>query len=59
MIIMSNEKKTEKGKKTSDMVKCCVKNCGKEIPIDQAIVINGKYFCGICGVAYYRSTLNF
>jgi len=39
-------------------VRCCVKNCQKEISIDKAIVIKDKYFCGICGVAYYRSTLN-
>ncbi|MHA1281143.1 MAG: hypothetical protein ACTSQP_01450 [Promethearchaeota archaeon] len=45
-----------KKKKT---VKCCVMNCQKEIPINEAIVIKGKYFCGICGVAYYRSVLNF
>jgi CTP-dependent riboflavin kinase len=40
-------------------VKCCVKNCQKSIPIDRAIVIDGKYFCGLCGTAYYRSALNF
>ena len=39
-------------------VKCCVMNCQKEIPIDEAIVIKDMYFCGICGVAYYRSALN-
>ena len=56
---MSNGEKIEKGKKPGEIVKCCVKNCGREIPIDKAIIINGQYFCGICGVAYYRSTLNF
>ena len=43
---------------TEKTVTCCVKNCQKEIPIDQAIVIDNQYFCGICGVAYYRSALN-
>ncbi len=47
---------SEKEKKQT--VKCCVKNCQKEIPIDKAIIIREKYFCGICGVAYYRSALN-
>lgn len=55
---MLNEKKIENGKKPGEMVKCCVKNCGREIPIEKAIIINDQYFCGICGVAYYRSTLN-
>jgi len=41
-----------------DTITCCVKNCQKKIPRDQAIVIKDKYFCGICGVAYYRSSLN-
>ena len=45
----------EEGKK---LVKCSVKNCQKEIPIDEAIVIDNKYYCGICGVAFYRSALN-
>jgi hypothetical protein len=36
---------------------CCVINCQAEVPIDKAIVIEGKYFCPICGVAYYRSVL--
>ncbi len=53
---MSNKNETENGKK---IVNCCVKNCGKEIAIDRAIVIKGQYFCGICGTAYYRSKLNF
>ncbi len=52
---MSNEEDLDNGAKT---VTCCVKNCQKEIPIDKAIVINGEYFCGICGTAYYRSALN-
>ncbi len=39
--------------------KCCVKNCQKKIPLDKAIKINEKYFCSVCGVAYYRSFLNF
>lgn len=45
-----NEEKTR--------VQCCVKNCQKEIPIDNAIVIKDEYFCGICGVAYIRSNIN-
>ena len=52
---MSKKKDTKNSKK---MVKCCVKNCQKEIPIDKAIMINDQYFCGICGTAYYRSALN-
>jgi len=52
---MSNEEDLDNGAKT---VTCCVKNCRKEIPINKAIVINGQYFCGICGTAYYRSALN-
>jgi len=51
LIIMSkNEEKK--------LVKCCIKNCQKEIEIEKAIVIEGKYYCGICGVAFYRSALN-
>ncbi|MFX1503829.1 MAG: hypothetical protein ACFFDH_22900 [Promethearchaeota archaeon] len=38
-------------------VTCCVMNCQAVVPIDKAIVIEGKYFCPICGVAYYRSVL--
>jgi hypothetical protein len=51
--------KENDSKNKQKFVKCIVKNCQKEIHIDKAIVINGQYFCGICGVAYYRSTLNF
>jgi hypothetical protein len=40
------------------MVKCCVMNCQKEIPLGKAIIIKEKYFCGECGAAYYRSALN-
>jgi len=39
------------------LVKCCIKNCQREIPIEDAIKIEGKYFCKICGVIYYRSLL--
>jgi len=52
---MSNEEDLDNSAKTTI---CCVKNCQKEIPINKAIVINGQYFCGICGTAYYRSALN-
>ncbi|MGV9205068.1 MAG: hypothetical protein ACOC44_13740 [Promethearchaeia archaeon] len=38
---------------------CCVKNCQRKITKEQAITIKGKYFCGVCGAAYYRSNLNF
>jgi hypothetical protein len=41
-----------------EMVNCCVKNCQKAIPKDEAIVIDGNYFCEICSVAYYRTLLN-
>ncbi|MHA2036514.1 MAG: hypothetical protein ACW98X_08780 [Promethearchaeota archaeon] len=41
-----------------ELVNCCVINCQKEIPIENAIKIMDKYFCKICGVAYYRSSLN-
>lgn len=52
---MSIENNQKNNKKT---VKCCVMNCQKEIPIEKAIKVEDKYFCGICGVAYYRSNLN-
>lgn len=57
MIKMSKEKNESDGK-DEKVVKCCVMNCQQEIPIEKAIIINGKYFCGLCGVAYYRSNLN-
>jgi len=41
-----------------EKVTCCVKNCQKEINKSEAISIEGKYFCKICGVAYYRNFLN-
>jgi len=40
------------------LVKCSVKNCQKEISLEKAIIIDDKYYCGICGVSYYRSALN-
>ena len=52
---MSNENQS---KNVEEMVECCVKNCGKKILVEKAIVINGQHFCGICGTAYYRSALN-
>lgn len=52
---MSQQNDTEDKKK---IVKCCVMNCQKEIPIDNAIKIKDKYFCGVCGTAYVRSSLN-
>ena len=39
-------------------VTCCVMNCQAEIPIENAIKIEDKYFCKLCGVAYYKSKLN-
>ena len=42
----------------SELVQCCVKNCQKLITPKEAIKIDGKYFCGSCGTAYYRSALN-
>ena len=53
MIKLSNENKGNK--KT---VTCCVMNCQTEVPIEKAIIIEGQYFCPICGVAYFRSTFN-
>ncbi len=53
---MSN--KTSKSEKEKT-VTCCVKNCQAEVPVEKAIVIEGKYFCELCGVAYYRSVLGF
>lgn len=53
MIKLSKE---ENGKQR--IVTCCVMNCQAEIPIEKAMVIDDKYFCPICGVAYYRSKLN-
>jgi len=52
-MLKGNDKKN--GKKT---VKCCIMNCQKKIPLEKAIVIKDQYFCSICGVAFYRSTLN-
>ncbi|MFX1409420.1 MAG: hypothetical protein ACFFA6_03650 [Promethearchaeota archaeon] len=40
------------------LITCCVMNCQVEIPIDKAIRIESRYFCPICGTAYYRSILN-
>ncbi|MFW9821869.1 MAG: hypothetical protein ACFFE4_02985 [Candidatus Thorarchaeota archaeon] len=40
------------------LVKCCVINCQREIPLEDAIKIKDNYFCKMCGVAYYRSSLN-
>ena len=53
MINLSNNEKGE-----LEVVTCCVMNCQVEIPIDKALKINGKFFCPVCGVAYYRSNLN-
>lgn len=39
------------------VVKCCIKNCQKEIPQEEAIEIDGKYFCKSCGVHFYRNLL--
>jgi hypothetical protein len=41
------------------MINCTVKNCRKLIPIDDAIKINGKYYCKVCGVAKTKTLLNF
>ncbi|MFW9895259.1 MAG: hypothetical protein ACFFD7_05590 [Candidatus Thorarchaeota archaeon] len=41
-----------------EFVACCVLNCQEKVPIEKAIKIKDKYFCKICGVAYYRSSLN-
>ena len=46
LIFMSNEKNVKK-----EMVSCCVMNCQREIPKQEAIVIKEKQFCPICGVA--------
>ncbi len=43
--------------KEKEYVQCSVSNCQKEIEKDKAIIIKDKYFCGICGVAFYRSAL--
>ena len=48
---MNNHKKQE-------TIVCCVKNCQKEILKEDAIYVDGRYFCEICGVNYYRSKLN-
>ena len=53
MIKVSNEKKG-----SNQIVTCCVMNCQAEVQIEKAIIIEGQYFCPICGVAYYRSSLN-
>ncbi|MHA1257281.1 MAG: hypothetical protein ACTSPS_16955 [Promethearchaeota archaeon] len=53
---MSKEKHS---KNSNQIVECCVKNCGAKIPIDEAMEINGQYFCKICGTALYRNFLGF
>lgn len=52
---MSKEENSNNG---SQIVQCCVKNCGAKIPIDKAVEINGQYFCKICGTVLYRNFLN-
>jgi hypothetical protein len=37
-------------------LRCCVKNCQKSLSDDE-MEVNGKYFCKICGTAYYKSVL--
>jgi len=37
-------------------LRCCVKNCQKPLS-DDKMEINGKYFCKVCGTAYYKSVL--
>lgn len=53
MIKLTKEEASEQ-----KVVNCCVMNCQAEIPIEKAIKINDKFFCPICGVAYYRTNLN-
>ena len=48
----------EKDSTNSNQIECCVKNCSVKIPIDEAMLINGQYFCKICGTALYRNFLN-
>ncbi|MHA1732642.1 MAG: hypothetical protein ACTSU5_11920 [Promethearchaeota archaeon] len=38
-------------------VRCAVKNCRREIDRDKAIEIDGKLYCGICGVAILKSRM--
>jgi hypothetical protein len=45
--------------KSKETVLCCIKNCQKKIQKDEALVIDGKYFCKVCGVHYYRNMLEF
>ncbi len=54
---MSKEKHSKNGNQIVECC-CCVKNCGVKIPIDEAMEINGQYFCRICGTVYYRTFLN-
>ncbi|MHA1985132.1 MAG: hypothetical protein ACW98D_00700 [Promethearchaeota archaeon] len=44
--------------KEQGMVTCCVMNCQEEISLENAVKIKDQYFCKLCGVAYYRSSLN-
>ncbi|TXT67701.1 MAG: hypothetical protein BAJALOKI1v1_20018 [Promethearchaeota archaeon] len=42
-----------------ELTNCCVKNCQKQIKKSQAITIEGKIFCKICGTAFYRQVFSF
>lgn len=43
--------------KPKQLVRCCIKNCQREIPLEEALEIDEKYFCKTCGVQYYRKML--
>ena len=50
---------TSEKTESKELVHCTVKNCQKLISISDAIKINGKYYCKICGVAKTKSIINF
>jgi hypothetical protein len=53
---MAPKEKNSKVKKR--YVYCSVKNCKKKVLKDEAIIIDGNYFCKLCGVALFRTKLN-
>lgn len=42
-----------------EITTCIVKNCMKVISIKDAVKIDGKFYCKLCGVAKTKSILNF
>jgi len=47
-----------KKNESQELVPCSVSNCQKLVKKEEALEIEGMYFCKSCGVAYYRTVLN-